>query len=89
MRTEKQNQFMTVRDLAEKLAIAPMTVYRLINQGKIRTVRIGRVIRFDPADIAAFLESVRVGPAGLIEEESMKEENHERRKSRKSNPGQN
>jgi excisionase family DNA binding protein len=89
MRTEKQDQFYTVKTLAEKLAIKPITVYRMVDQGKLPAVRIGKSIRFKPADIDAFLESVRVGPAGLIEDEVMKEENHEKRKSRKSNPGQN
>jgi len=84
----KPDQFYSVRTLAEKLALAPMTIYRLVDQGKLPAVRIGKSIRFRPADIDAFLESVRVGPAGLMEEEP-KEGKHERRKSGKSHPGQN
>jgi hypothetical protein len=37
-------------------------------QGKLPAVRIGRSIRFDPDAVAAFLDSVRVGPGGLKEE---------------------
>lgn len=64
----KTDQFYTVRTLAEKLAINPMTVYRLVNQGKLPAVKVGKSIRFKPADIDAFLETVRVGPAGLNDE---------------------
>lgn len=80
----KTDQFYTVKALAEKLAVSPLTIYRLIDQGKLPAVRIGRTIRFRPGDIDAFLETVRVGPAGLdIEEAKPKEGNHERRKAGK------
>ena len=61
----KTDQFYTVRTLAEKLAVTPMTIYRMVNQGKLPAVKIGKSIRFKPQDIDAFLESVRVGPKGL------------------------
>jgi len=84
----KTDQFYTVRTLAERLAVTPMTIYRMVDQGKLPAVKIGKSIRFDPAAIDAFLATVRVGPAGLTEE-TLKEGNDERRKSRKSHPGQN
>lgn len=86
----KTDQFYTVKALAEKLAVVPLTIYRLVDQGKLPAVRIGRTIRFKPADIDAFLETVRVGPAGLAtEEDKPKEGKHERRKSGKGHQGQN
>ena len=84
----KTDQFYSVRTLAERLAVTPMTIYRMVDQGKLPAVKIGKSIRFQPEAIAAFLETVRVGPAGLAEEEP-KEGKHERRKSRKGHPGQN
>ena len=75
----KTDQFLTVQALADQLDLAPLTVYRLVKHGKIPAVRIGRSIRFRPADIDAFLETVRVGPSGLTGE-SMKGGNHEKRK---------
>ena len=86
----KTNQFYSVKTLAEKLAINPMTIYRMVDQGRLPAVRIGRTIRFRPADIDAFLETVRVGPTGLApEEEKLKEGKHERRKSGKGHQRQN
>ena len=88
----KTDQFYTVKTLAEKLVITPMTVYRLVDQGKLPAVKIGKSIRFNPVAIDAFLETVRVGPAGLAEEaeeEKPKEGKHERRKSGKSHQRQN
>jgi len=61
----KTDQFYTVRTLAEKLAVKPLTIYRLVKEGKIPAVKIGRSVRFDPASIDAFLESVQVGSKGL------------------------
>jgi len=71
----KVEQFYTVRTLADRLAITPLTVYRLVRQGKIPALKIGKSIRFDPAAVDAFLESVRVGPEGTTKG------SHERRKS--------
>ncbi len=59
--------FLTVRQLADKLAVRPLMIYRLVEQGKLPAIRIGRIIRFDPDDVAAFLASVRVGPNGSKE----------------------
>ena len=60
-----QEKFYTVNTLAERLAVQPLTIYRLVGQGKIQAVRVGRTIRFEPSAVEAFLESVRVGPEGL------------------------
>jgi len=61
----KTDRFYSVKTLAERLAVKPLTIYRMVAEGKIPAVRIGRAIRFDPDAVAAFLESVRVGPEGL------------------------
>ncbi len=76
----KTDQFFTVKTLADKLAVTPITIYRMVDQGKLPAVRIGKSIRFKPADIDAFLETVRVGPGGLAVDEP-KEGKHEKRKS--------
>ena len=71
----KTDPFYTVKTLAQRLSVKPLTIYRLVDQGKLPAVRIGRSIRFDPDAVAAFLDSVQIGPKGL------KEENKERSKA--------
>ena len=61
----KTDQFYTVKTLAEKLAVKPLTIYRLIADGKLPAMKIGRSIRFNPADIDTFLQTVRIKPEGL------------------------
>jgi excisionase family DNA binding protein len=63
--TIKTDQFYTVKTLAARLAVQPLTIYRMVDQGKLPAVRIGKSIRFEPEAVAAFLDSVRVGPEGL------------------------
>jgi excisionase family DNA binding protein len=60
--------YFTVKTLAEKLAVKPLTIYRLVADGKLPAVKIGRSIRFDPVAIDAFLDTVKVGPDGLKKE---------------------
>lgn len=61
----QMDQFYTVKTLAERLTVKPRTIYRTVTEGKLPAVRIGRAIRFDPDAVAAFLNSVQVGPEGL------------------------
>jgi len=75
----KTDQYFNVKTLAEKLNVAPMTIYRMVEQRKLPAVKIGKSIRFDPQAIDAFLETVRVGPGGLADDQP-KERKNEKRK---------
>jgi excisionase family DNA binding protein len=46
---------LTVREVAERLAISTATVYALCDRGELPHVRISNAIRIDPADLAAFI----------------------------------
>lgn len=39
-------QFLTIKDVADLLSVHPMTVYRLLKQGRLPGVRLGGVWRF-------------------------------------------
>lgn len=54
---------MTVTDLLQYLKISRPTLYALINEGKIRTVKIGKRTLFDPEDVKSFVESRKQGKA--------------------------
>jgi len=76
----KTDKFYTVKELAARLALTPMTIYRLTKQGRLPATKIGGVIRFDPQAIDAFLETIRVGPTGL--DEAKQGEEHGKRKGK-------
>jgi len=53
---------LTVRDTAHALAVCPKTLWSLTRAGKLPCVRIGkRGIRYDVADVRAFIESAKGG----------------------------
>ncbi len=55
-------KFYTVKTLADKFAVKPLTIYRLLKKGKLTSIRIGKSIRFDPQDIDVFLNKQKNSP---------------------------
>lgn len=54
-------KMMTIKDVAEKLRISTKTVYRLINQGAVQPVKIGRATRIEDTDLQNYIQSIRKG----------------------------
>jgi excisionase family DNA binding protein len=52
----------SVRDVADRLGVHPETVRRLIHDGRLDAVRVGRVLRVDGRAVARFVERQRVKP---------------------------
>ncbi len=52
----------SVRQVADQLGVHPETVRRLIHDGRLEAVRIGRVLRIDGAELDGFLARQRVKP---------------------------
>jgi excisionase family DNA binding protein len=52
----------SVRHVADQLGVHPETVRRLIHDGRLNAVRIGRVLRVDAAELDGFLARQRVRP---------------------------
>lgn len=57
-------RLLTARAAAACLAIAERTLWSLANRGEIPAVRIGRAVRYDPADLAAFVARQKTGLQG-------------------------
>ena len=55
---------LTAEQVAEMLSTTPRFVRSLVEKRLIGHVRIGRSARFDPADVAAYVETRKVLPAG-------------------------
>jgi len=51
----------TAREAADLLAISTRTLWTLTNVGDIPVVRIGRFVRYDVADLQAWIESRKGG----------------------------
>ena len=49
----------SIKDVAKMLSVSTKTVYRLINQGKLAMVKIGRSTRIDEVELDNFLLSLR------------------------------
>jgi len=49
---------MTVAEAARILTVSKMTVYRLIDEGHLKGVRIGRQFRIQTADFDAYRERI-------------------------------
>ena len=56
--TEKH--FFTAQELAEKLEVNIMTIYRYIKAGKFKVYKIGKEFRIDKKEFNKFLEKAQV-----------------------------
>jgi len=52
-------EFYLVEELAKKLRVCDMTIYRYINAGKIKAYKIGKEFRIDKKEFNIFLNKVR------------------------------
>ena len=52
---EPEPLLLDARDAAKALAISPRTLWSLTNSGEIPCVRIRRSVRYDPADLRAWI----------------------------------
>jgi excisionase family DNA binding protein len=53
----------SVRQVADRLGVHPETVRRLIHDGRLEAVRVGRVLRVDGLAFAAFVARQRIKPS--------------------------
>ena len=47
---------LTPNEAAKMLAISPRTLWDLKSTGKVRCVRINRLVRYDPADLLVYID---------------------------------
>jgi excisionase family DNA binding protein len=57
-----QPDLLSVREVADRLGVHPETIRRLIHEGRMSAVRVGRVLRVARADVELFVDRQRVKP---------------------------
>lgn len=57
---ETGEQLLSVGQVAERLGVSEMTVYRLLDAGDLAEHRIGKLRRVSPEDLAVYLAATRV-----------------------------
>jgi excisionase family DNA binding protein len=55
----KQREFYTARELADKLQLNIMTIYRYIDAGKLKAYKIGKEFRIDKKEFNKFLDKAK------------------------------
>ena len=58
-RPAKRGRLLDVAGVAEELSTSVRHVRRLVHERRIPVVRVGRLLRFDPVDIEAWLDEHR------------------------------
>jgi putative molybdopterin biosynthesis protein len=56
MSQQKEHDFYTAEELAEKLRVNIMTIYRYIKAGKLKAYKMGKEYRIDKVEFEAFLK---------------------------------
>ncbi|KKS99589.1 MAG: binding domain protein, excisionase family protein [Candidatus Nomurabacteria bacterium GW2011_GWF2_43_8] len=57
--TNKKDEFYKTEDLAKKLKVNIMTIYRYIKAEKLKAYKIGKEYRIDKKEFERFLNSVK------------------------------
>jgi excisionase family DNA binding protein len=60
-----EQRWFTPKQVAEILNTSTMTVYRLINDGALLAIRVGRQLKVDPVEVRAFERRNIVEPGSL------------------------
>lgn len=55
----QQKEFYTAKNLAEKLEVNIMTIYRYINAGKLKAYKLGKEFRIDKNEFNKFLDKAK------------------------------
>ncbi len=58
------SRLLTTAEVAKLLGVAKRHIYRLVSEDRIPYLKWGRLLRFDPVEITAWLEGFRRSPGG-------------------------
>ena len=58
-KNEKQSEYYTAKELADKLSLNVMTIYRYIDAGKLKAYKIGKEFRIEKAEFERFMNKAK------------------------------
>ena len=81
--------FLTTEQVANILQVHPFTILKLLKEGKLKGIKLGRVYRIRESDVQEFLEkrSVDNGKSHNVTPEIIKEEHYRIEKNQKGEAG--
>ena len=56
MTTQNQINLLRLPEVAERLQVSMPTVRRMVKDGRIKSIRVGRVIRVRPIDLESYIQ---------------------------------
>ncbi len=62
MKTTEEKDLLRPRDVGRKLGLSTPHVYTLAAAGTLPSIKLGRAVRFRPADVDRFIREHRRGP---------------------------
>ncbi len=57
MTTQNQINLLRLPEVAERLQVSMPTVRRMVKDGRIKSIRVGRVIRVRPIDLESYIQT--------------------------------
>lgn len=60
MKNNDKKDFYTARELADKLSLNVMTIYRYIDSGKLKAYKIGKEFRIEKAEFERFMNKAKI-----------------------------
>ena len=60
-----EKNLLNVKELSEYTGISKSTIYEWVNMKKIPYIKIGKLVKFDPKDIDAFIQNHKIKPGNL------------------------
>jgi len=58
-KNKNQAEYYTAKELAEKLSLNVMTIYRYIDAGKLKAYKIGKEFRIEKAEFERFMNKAK------------------------------
>lgn len=59
---EEQTKLLDVAQAAERLSVTPRFIRRLVFERRLAYIKVGKFVRFEPADLDAWLSERRIEP---------------------------